>query len=69
MAEHDTLAIIQIINLYGVAVDSQRWDLFDRIFTADVDADFGESSHWTDLQTFKRDFAVFHDPDRKPYRA
>ena len=62
MATDDVLTITHIINLYGVAVDSQRWDLFDRIFTSDVDADFGESSHWRDLATFKTDFAVFHDP-------
>jgi SnoaL-like domain len=62
MAEQDVQAIIGIINLYGFAVDTQRWDLFDRIFTADVEADFSESAHWHDLQKFKADFAVFHDP-------
>ena len=35
----DREAIIQTINLYGFAMDTQRWDLFDRIFTADCDAD------------------------------
>jgi hypothetical protein len=58
----DIQSIIQLINLYGFAVDSQRWDLFDRIFTADVDADFSEAAHWHDLAKFKSDFAVFHDP-------
>ena len=62
MADQDVLAITHLINLYGVAVDTQRWDLFDRIFTGDVDADFGEASHWRDLAAFKADFAVFHDP-------
>jgi SnoaL-like domain len=62
MADHDVLSIINTINLYGLAVDSQRWDLFDRIFTKEVDADFGETSHWRDLAKFKADFAVFHDP-------
>ena len=62
MADQDVLAITHLINLYGVAVDTQHWDLFDRIFTGDVDADFGEASHWRDLATFKADFAVFHDP-------
>lgn len=60
MAEHDTQAIIQQINLYGLAMDTQRWDLFDRIFTPDVEADFGEPSHWRDLARFKADFAAFH---------
>ena len=62
MAEQDVQSIINIINLYGFAVDSQRWDLFDRIFTNDVDADFSDSAHWRDLAGFKADFAVFHHP-------
>jgi hypothetical protein len=58
----DIMSVISVINLYGLAMDTQRWDLFDRIFTSDVDADFGESSHWRDLATFKSDFAAFHGP-------
>src|SRR6478752_2384978 len=54
--------IINVINLYGFAIDTQRWDLFDQVFTADVDADYSEPAHWRDLATFKRDFAVYHDP-------
>jgi len=60
MADSDLQPIIHIINLYGIAVDSQRWELFDRIFTSDVDADFSETAHWRDLVSFKSDFAVFH---------
>ena len=62
MADSDSDSIIQLINLYGFAVDTQRWDLFDRIFTADVEADFSEAAHWHELQKFKSDFAVFHAP-------
>lgn len=57
----DREAIIQLINLYGFAMDSQRWDLFDRIFAEDVDADYGPTSHWTDLASFKHDFGTFHE--------
>jgi hypothetical protein len=60
--DSDVLAITQLVNLYGLAVDSQRWELFDRIFTADMDADYGATSHWTDREQFKSDFATFHDP-------
>jgi SnoaL-like domain len=60
MAESDLQSITHIINLYGIAVDSQRWELFDRIFTKDVEADFSETAHWRDLASFKSDFAVFH---------
>jgi hypothetical protein len=62
VAEQDVQSIIGLINLYGFAVDTQRWDLFDRIFTPDAEADFSASAHWYDLQKFKSDFAMFHDP-------
>jgi hypothetical protein len=62
MSDADVLAITQLVNLYGLAVDSQRWDLFDRIFTTDVDADFSASAHWTGLAEFTSDFADFHAP-------
>jgi hypothetical protein len=58
----DTHAIIHLLNLYGVAVDTQRWEWFDEIFIDDVDADFSEKAHWHDLNSFKSDFALFHDP-------
>lgn len=57
----DREEIIQLINLYGFAMDTQRWDLFDRIFTDDVDADYGPGSHWTSREKFKRDFGTFHE--------
>ena len=60
MAESDLQSIIQIINLYGIAVDSQRWELFDRIFSKEVEADFSETARWTNLASFKSDFALFH---------
>lgn len=53
--------IIELLNLYGFAMDTQRWDLFDRIFTPDCDADYGETSHWSDLAQFKSDFGSFHE--------
>ena len=53
--------IIERINLYGLAMDTQRWDLFDRIFTEDCDADYGATSHWTDRARFKADFGSFHE--------
>ncbi len=60
--DSDVVAITQLVNLYGLAVDSQQWHLFDSIFTTDVDADYGASSRWTDLEKFESDFAAFHDP-------
>jgi hypothetical protein len=60
--DSDVVAITQLVNLYGLAVDNQRWELFDRIFTTDVDADYGTTSHWTDREQFKADFTAFHAP-------
>lgn len=59
MSDHQE--IIQLINLYGLAMDTRRWDLFDRIFTEHVDADYGATSHWHDRESFKRDFGSFHE--------
>jgi hypothetical protein len=56
----DREEIIQQLNLYGLAMDSQRWDLFDQLFTDYVDADYGPGSHWTSLAQFKADFGAFH---------
>ena len=61
MVEHDKAAIIELINLYAFALDTAQWDLFDRIFTEDVTADFGPASAlWRDLASFKRAFGEFH---------
>ena len=32
--------IVEKLNQYALAVDSQRWDLFDRIFIEHCDVDF-----------------------------
>lgn len=62
MAQSDMSAIINTINLYGLAIDTMRFALFDQVFTPDVEADYGPLSTWLDLDTFKRDFLAFHDP-------
>jgi hypothetical protein len=58
----DITEVINVINLYPVAVDTRRWELFDRVFTQDVKTDFGGGARWDDLATLKRDFAVVHGP-------
>ncbi|MFJ8826895.1 nuclear transport factor 2 family protein [Streptomyces sp. NPDC102467] len=61
MVEHDKAAIIEALNLYGLALDAHRWDLFDRVFTEDVIAEFGPAgAAWTGLADFKRSFGEFH---------
>jgi hypothetical protein len=34
----DGEAIVQLVNLYALAVDAKQWQLFERIFTEDVHA-------------------------------
>ena len=61
MVEQDKAAVIELMNLYAFALDTARWDLFDRIFVEDITADFGPASAlWHDLPSFKRGFAAFH---------
>ncbi len=62
MTEHDKADIIEVLNLYGFALDARQWDLFDRVFAQDVIADFGPAgASWSGLSNFKRSFAEFHD--------
>lgn len=63
MSEYDDkAAIIEVLNLYGFALDARAWELFDRVFSEDVVADFGPAgAQWTGLVDFKRSFAEFHD--------
>jgi 3-phenylpropionate/cinnamic acid dioxygenase small subunit len=62
VSEHDdTTAIIQILNLYALALDSHQWDLFERIFTDDVRAEFGPASAaWPDRAALVSAFDDFH---------
>jgi SnoaL-like protein len=63
MSEYeDKTAIIEILNLYGLALDAREWELFDRIFTSDVVAEFGPAgAAWRGLDEFVASFADFHD--------
>ena len=62
MSNEDVNDAIGIINRYALAVDTLRWDLFDDVFTHDVEADFGGGAHWHDLASLKRDFDIIHSP-------
>jgi len=62
MSSDDINRIINAVNLYALATDTQRWELFDLVFTPDVEADYGPGIHWHDIASFKRDFAAIHGP-------
>ncbi|WP_103355989.1 nuclear transport factor 2 family protein [Amycolatopsis sp. CA-128772] len=58
----DKAAIIELLNLYGFALDAHAWDLFDLVFSEDVIAEFGPAGNaWEGLDNFKRSFAEFHE--------
>lgn len=60
--ENDKAAINEVLNLYAFALDARQWDLFDRVFTEDVEAIFGPAgAAWNGLPEFKRSFGEFHD--------
>lgn len=52
--------IVERLNLYGLAMDTRRWDLFDRIFLPDAQVDYGPGSCWNALGVFKQAFGAFH---------
>jgi len=55
-------AIVNLINLYPIAVDTQSWHLFDVVFTSEVHADFGGPAKWDDLASLKQAFDMIHAP-------
>lgn len=62
MSGSEIAEIINVINLYPIAVDSLRWDLFDDVFTPDIHADFGGPARWDGLDALKEAFAMIHAP-------
>lgn len=62
MAAEQIAEIVNLINFYPIAVDSQQWHLFDQIFTEDVEADFGAPAVWQGLASLKQAFAAIHEP-------
>jgi hypothetical protein len=57
--ERDERAIEKVLRIYALAMDARRWDLFDSVFTQDVRSNY-PTDQWTDVQTFKKDFAESH---------
>ncbi len=61
MSYEDEIAIKSRMDLYGFAVDSLRWDLFDRKFYAeDLYVRHGDRDPWTNIDEFKSDFDIYH---------
>jgi hypothetical protein len=62
MGGGDISEIVNLVNLYPVAVDTLRFDLFDQIFTDDIRMDFGGPAAWQDLAALKTAFEAIHRP-------
>jgi hypothetical protein len=55
--------IVNLLNLYALAIDTRQWDFFDLVFTADVQLVFpGSGGEWNELALFKKHFAAAHEP-------
>jgi hypothetical protein len=54
-------SIAEVLGLYSIALDSHSWDLFDALFTSEVEVRFPGGLQWQGLASFKRDFAKMHE--------
>ena len=62
MEAQDVAAIVNVTNLYPIAVDSQRWDLLDQVFTDDAKTDFGGPAVFEGRENIKQVFDAIHAP-------
>lgn len=58
----DTIDIVATVNLYAVALDSHRYDLFEQVFTEDVRTDFGGGAEFRGRQPLVDAFIAIHAP-------
>jgi SnoaL-like domain len=58
----DTRQIVNVLNLYGLAIDSHRYEMFDQVFAPDVQADYNPPVGWKDRDGIRRDMESFHRP-------
>ena len=58
----DIVKVTATVNLYAVALDSHRYDLFDRVFTQGAKTDFGGGAAFTGRDALKETFAAIHAP-------
>ncbi|MFC0204649.1 nuclear transport factor 2 family protein [Novosphingobium soli] len=60
MAGDDFAQIVNVVNLYAVAVDAHRYDLFREIFTDDIRCDFGGGAAFSGIETFIASYEGIH---------
>lgn len=52
--------IVNVVNLYAAALDSQRYGLFEQVFTTDAQVDFGGGVGFPDRATLITAFDAIH---------
>jgi ketosteroid isomerase-like protein len=62
MEGQDIAAVVNVINLYAIGVDTRQWRLFDQVFTEDAVTDFGGPAVFSGLATIKQLFEAIHAP-------
>ena len=61
MSNQDMAEIVNVVNLYALAVDTLQFDLFDMVFTADARVDFPKFV-LTGIASIRGRFAEAHAP-------
>jgi hypothetical protein len=56
----DRAQIIQGLNLYGLAIDAQQYDLFDRVFAEDFVGDYNPPAYFRSRAEVKQVMYDFH---------
>ena len=52
--------ISQLMSLYALAIDAKQWRIFERVFTEDVQADYGPGGSWSNRADWQNDFEKMH---------
>ena len=69
MSGQDIAEIVNVVNLYPIAVDGLQMDLFDRVFTSDAEVDFGGQAVWNEREALKAAFVAIHSPFKATQHA
>jgi hypothetical protein len=59
---NDVSEIVNVLNIYALAVDTLKWDLLNEVFLPDVHLEYPSGAVWDDLEKFKQDFHAAHLP-------
>ena len=58
----DRVDITDVLLRYATGIDTRDWDLFRTVFTADVDADYGNVGAWKGVDEITKFMTEIHEP-------